>query len=150
MKRTQIIATAGAFVAAAAATAPGVAAHGAAGPSVKLVHTTAGKLLATSKGFTLYMFTHDKSSKDTCQSIPMCTGTWPPYTVKGRPVAGPGVSASKLRTIKLANGHEQVTYYGHPLYRYAFDGGPAMTSYIGAMQFGGRWYGVSAAGKAVK
>jgi predicted lipoprotein with Yx(FWY)xxD motif len=150
LKRTQIIATAGALVAAAAVTAPGVAAHGTARPTVKLLHTIDGKLIATSNGFTLYMFTHDRAGKDTCQSISMCTGVWPPYTVKGKPVAGPGVNASKLGTTKLANGKEQVTYYGHPLYRYAFDGGPGMTFYIGAMQFGGRWYGLAAAGKAVK
>jgi predicted lipoprotein with Yx(FWY)xxD motif len=150
--RAKLIA-AGALLAAGAAiapTGPAVAAHVAANSSVKLVQTNKGKLVATGRGFTLYMFTHDKSGKDTCQSISMCTGIWPPYTISGKPIAGPGINAAKLATIKLANGKRQVTYYGHPLYRYAFDGGPAETSYIGAVQFGGTWEGTSATGKAVK
>jgi predicted lipoprotein with Yx(FWY)xxD motif len=134
----------------AAATAQGVTAHASAKPSIKLVQTSDGKLVAASNGHTLYMFTHDKSGKDTCQSISMCSGTWPAYTVTGKPVAGSGIKASKLGTVRLKNGKEQVTYYGHPLYKYAFDSGAGETGYIGASEFGGSWYGITAAGKTIK
>jgi hypothetical protein len=68
----------------------------------------------------------------------------------GRPTAGPGVNASLLSTIRLANGSTQVTYAGHPLYRYAAASERAETSYAGVKQFGGKWYAVSATGSNVK
>ena len=71
-------------------------------------------------------------------------------TTTGKPKAGPGVSASKLSTITLSGGAKQVTYAGHPLYLYSFASGPGDTSYVGAMQFGGSWYAINAAGHAVK
>jgi predicted lipoprotein with Yx(FWY)xxD motif len=78
-----------------------------------------------------------------------CVASWPPLTVSGKPTAGAGVSKSLLGTIKLADGHEQVTYAGHPLYRYTGDGSPGTTSYIGVTSFGGTWLAVNAAGKPV-
>jgi predicted lipoprotein with Yx(FWY)xxD motif len=126
------------------------AALGSATPTVKLARTSIGKILVTSKNRTLYMFTHDKHGKDTCVGISMCTGTWPPYLAKSKPVAGPGVKESLLGTIKLPNGKKQVTYAGHPLYTYAFDSGPKATDYAGTKEFGGNWDAVSATGKLIK
>jgi predicted lipoprotein with Yx(FWY)xxD motif len=125
-------------------------ASAASGATVKLVHTSKGKILANSRGFTLYMFTADRRNSDRCVKKSGCTSIWPPLTVKGRPTAGTGVRRSLLGTIRLAGGRHQVTYAGHPLYRYSADGGPARTSYIGVSEFGGRWFGVNAAGKPVR
>jgi hypothetical protein len=72
-------------------------------------------------------------------------------TTAGTPKAGPGVNKSLLGTIKIAGGKHQVTYAGHALYKYAFAyPGQNPVSYIGVNEFGGRWDGVTAAGKAVK
>jgi len=55
-----------------------------------------------------------------------------------------------LSTVKLADGSEQVTYAGHPLYTYAPSTEKAETSYIGVKFFGGAWDAVNASGGAVK
>jgi predicted lipoprotein with Yx(FWY)xxD motif len=123
--------------------------------TVKLANTDMGKLLVDAEpgatsGFTLYMFTRDGRNKDNCIKNPNCKSIWPPLTVSGKPTAGPGVRAALLGTIAIGHGQRQVTYAGHPLYIYSQDFAPAQTSYIGQVQFGGTWYGINAAGKAVK
>jgi predicted lipoprotein with Yx(FWY)xxD motif len=138
-----------ALAAAAAVSAPiAIATTGT--PTIKLTSTSKGKIL-TSGGYTLFMFTRDTANKDNCGKT--CKGTWPPLYTSGKPQAGPGVNASLIGTIKLASGKRQATYNKHPLYRYKPDlqlGMKAETYYIGFFQFGGYWYGVNAAGKAVK
>jgi predicted lipoprotein with Yx(FWY)xxD motif len=155
MQRTHIflaILLAGAVSASTAAGARDAAptARAARGAKVTLRHTRLGNILATSSGFTLYEFTRDHSSADTCVHIRECTGTWPPLQTSGRPTAGPGVKASLLSTTRLPGGKTQATYAGHPLYLYSGDSGPGETSYVGETAFGGRWYAVSASGGAVK
>ncbi len=119
-------------------------------PTVKLRMTSRGKILVNSKGFTLYVFTHDaKTNEDTCVQVKGCTGTWPPYTVKSKPTAGSGVNQMLLGTITLPNGKKQVTYNGHALYLYHFATGPRQTSYVGVFEFGGYWYAMNAKGHEV-
>src|ERR1700679_613550 len=93
----------------------------AASPTIKLASTQLGKIIETGSGFTVYEFTADGHNKDVCQTRQGCTGTWPPLTTTTKPTAGPGVNAHLLGTITLAHGATQVTYAGHPLYRYALD-----------------------------
>jgi predicted lipoprotein with Yx(FWY)xxD motif len=144
MKR--IIVLAGVLALAAA----GVASAASSAAKIDLRKTNLGKLLVNAKGRTLYTFTEDKRNKDVCVKIKLCTSTWPPVTTKRKPVAGPGIQKSRLGTIKLPNGKQQVTYFGHPLYTYTGDFGPGQTDYVGISMFGGRWFGETAAGKAVK
>lgn len=139
----------GAFVASAEASHTRPTATAASGATVSLAGTSAGKILVNSRGFTLYLFTADRRNRDNCVKKSGCTTAWPPLTVTGRPHAGSGVKASLLGTITLPNGHHQVTYNGHPLYRYAGDSRARQTYYIGVSAYGGRWYGVNAAGGAV-
>jgi predicted lipoprotein with Yx(FWY)xxD motif len=123
---------------------------------VKLANVGApfGKIAVKGNSFTLYIFTKDKAKQDNCwgrkQFGQKCQSIWPPYIKKGKLVAGTGITASKLGSIKLPNGKRQVTYYGHPLYGYSGDFGPKETSYIGQSQFGGFWYAINGSGKAVK
>ncbi len=132
---------------AAASAAP--TAHAGRAAKIQLRHTSSGKLLVDASGFTLYRFTRD-ARKNTCVKISECPGTWPALSTSGTPTAGPGVKASLLSTIKLPNGSKQVTYAGHPLYRYSAASERGETVYIGAKQFGGTWYAVNAAGNFVK
>ncbi len=118
--------------------------------TVKLASTSAGKLVTNGGGRTLYMFTKDARNKDRCMGISGCASTWPPLLTRANPIAAGGVNASLLGTITVSGGRHQVTYAGHPLYTYSGDTGPRQTSYVGAAQFGGRWYGVGLAGGAVK
>jgi predicted lipoprotein with Yx(FWY)xxD motif len=149
------LATAAALIApsAAALAGPtahaGTTAHAARAATVRLGRTSAGKLLETSSGFTLYQFTADRHDHDSCVSKPGCASAWPPYTVHGRPVAGAGVKASLLGTITISGGRHQVTYAGHPLYRYVEDSGPGATDYLGFSSFGGSWDGLTASGARV-
>jgi predicted lipoprotein with Yx(FWY)xxD motif len=117
--------------------------------TLKLAKTSKGSILVDSRGFTAYLFTADHGDSNQCVKVKGCTSIWPPLTVKGNPHAGSGVVKSMLGTIRLPNGARQLTYAGHPLYRYTGDSSPANTSYIGATSFGGTWLAVSATGKAV-
>jgi predicted lipoprotein with Yx(FWY)xxD motif len=116
---------------------------------VNLHRTKAGKLLVTSKGFTLYEFAKDTKNTDNCWAHTNCRTVWPPLYTSGKPVAGKGVRGSMLGTITLPNGRQQVTYGGFPLYTYLGDGKPGAVSGVGIFQAGGRWYGVTAAGHRV-
>jgi predicted lipoprotein with Yx(FWY)xxD motif len=117
-------------------------------PTIKLTKTSLGKIL-TVRGFTLYRFTRDRRNHDKCVKIKGCKSVWPPLLSAHKPKAGRGVNAALLGRIKLPNGKHQVTYNGHPLYRYKFDS-KGSTFYVGAFQFGGHWYAVNKRGKAVK
>lgn len=155
MQRNRIflaVALAGAVSVSVAAGAQGAlgTAHAARAAKVMLRHTRLGNILATSSGFTLYEFTHDHSSANTCVHISGCSETWPPLQTSGRPIAGPGVRASLLSTTRLPHGKTQVTYAGHPLYLYSGDSGPGETSYVGESAFGGRWYALNSAGGTVR
>jgi predicted lipoprotein with Yx(FWY)xxD motif len=134
----------------AGAAVAGPTAHGSRAAKIQLRHSGLGKILVDAQGFTLYRFTKDTSKRNTCVTTSGCTLTWPALTTSASPTAGPGVKASLLSTIKLPNGAKQVTYAGHPLYRYASASERAETVYVGASQFGGIWYAVSAGGGVVK
>lgn len=141
---------AGAGAITAFAVAPAIAGSTATTPTIKLLSTSKGKLLS-SKGTILYLFTHDTKNKNSCLKISGCKSVWPALTTTGTPMAGPGVKKSLLGTIKIAGGKHQVTYAGHALYKYAFAyPGQNPLSYIGVKEFGGRWDGVTAAGKGVR
>ena len=105
-------------------------------------------MLADGSGRTLYLFEKDKSPRSTCFGA--CASAWPPLTTNGSPTAIKGVSASKLGTINRGNGVKQVTYNGHPLYRFIKDTGPRQTHGEGLKAFGAEWYALSAAGKKVE
>ncbi len=157
MKRTRLVPSAvlatvllAALVAVPAAPAGATSAHAARTEKIQLRHTSHGKVLVDASGFTVFRFSKDTGKKDTCVTTSECSTTWPALTTGGQPTAGPGVSASQLSTIKLPNGQRQVTYAGHPLYRYALASERGETSYIGVRQFGGIWSAVGATGATVK
>ena len=128
----------------------GPTAHAGRGAKVGLRHTRLGSILVSSSGRTLYEFTRDRPHSNACVKIGQCPQFWPALQTTGRPIAGPGVRASLLSTIKLPGGARQVAYAGHALYLYAGDRGPGETSYVGETAFGGRWYAIDASGRAVK
>jgi predicted lipoprotein with Yx(FWY)xxD motif len=145
MKRISILFTCIAVLAAASAAL--AAGHPA---KLKLGKTSLGKIVETGRGSTVYMFTRDSRKKDSCVKVSGCTSVWPPVTTTGRPVAAPGIKRGLLGTITLPSGAKQVTYAGHPLYRYIADSGPGDTSYVGFAEFGGSWFALNGAGHAVK
>jgi len=125
-------------------------AHAARTEKLQLRRTSLGKVLVDSGGFTVFRFSKDTGKRNTCLTTSECSTTWPALTTSGTPTAGPGVRASLLSTIRLPSGVRQVTYAGHPLYRYAVASERGETSYAGVRQFGGVWYAVSASGANVR
>lgn len=139
-----------AAMAAIALAAAGVASAGGTRAKLELRKTKVGTILVNSKGFTIYVFTKDARNTDRCVKTNGCASVWPLVTTGGKPIAGPGVKASLIGTIKPKRGVEQVTYAGHPLYTYIADSHPGQTSYVNFSQFGGRWPALNAAGHEVK
>jgi predicted lipoprotein with Yx(FWY)xxD motif len=151
MKRTYVFLAVAFASAASAATVASAqtglaAAHSSRAVTVQLRHTSLGSILVSGSGSTLYEFTRDHASKNSCAAISGCSAIWPSLKASGRPTAGSGAEASLLSTTS----GNQVTYAGHPLYTYSGDSGPGKTSYVGVKQFGGTWYAINVSGDAVK
>ena len=125
-------------------------AHRTSAATLELAETGLGKIIVNSSGFTVFEFTKDKKDKDKCVTVSGCPQVWPALVASGTPTAGSGLMQSKIGTIKLSGGEEQVTYAGRPLYLYTGDSGPGETSSVGAKEFGGTWYALNAKGKKVK
>jgi predicted lipoprotein with Yx(FWY)xxD motif len=107
-----------------------------------------GRIVVDGKGRTLYLFEKDTRRRSACYG--QCATYWPPLLTHGTPVARPGVKQSLLGTTRRANGGQQVTYSGHPLYRFALDTKPGQTKGEGLQDFGGGWDVVSPAGKKIE
>ena len=106
-----------------------------------------GQFLADGQGHALYLFEADKGTTSTCTGA--CAAAWPPVTASAMPMAGGGVSQSLLGTTKRADGTEQVTYNGHPLYYFAADTSAGMTTGQGSKAFGAGWYVLNAKGSKI-
>ena len=106
-----------------------------------------GKFLADGQGRALYLFEADKGSTSTCTGA--CASAWPPVTASAMPMAGGGVSQSLLGTTKRADGTEQLTYNGHPLYYFSADTGSGMAKGQGTKAFGADWYVLNAKGSKI-
>jgi predicted lipoprotein with Yx(FWY)xxD motif len=106
-----------------------------------------GKVLETSGGHVLYLLTADHRDAATCAAA--CLRAWPPLLVKHQVKAGPGVQAKLLSSFQTHDGLNQVAYNGHPLYTFAQDASPGSSLGEGVHTFGGTWWMVSPAGKAV-
>ena len=111
------------------------------GTEVRLHKTPHGRVLATSMGRTLYLSTGDGKNKSHCGGS--CLTYWLPLLTTGKPVAGMGVKQSLLSTLTRPNGKKQVTYNGHPLYKYVGDTKAGKTTGEGV---DGVWFAVKANG----
>jgi predicted lipoprotein with Yx(FWY)xxD motif len=106
-----------------------------------------GTILFNQKGQTLYLFQKDKTSKSTCEGA--CATAWPPLIVTGKPTAGHGIKAKLLSTSTRSDGKKQVTYNGHPLYRFSGDTKAGQTNGQGVNAFGAKWFVLDTNGKQV-
>ena len=112
--------------------------------TVKTASSPLGTILVDQDGKTLYLFEADSMNKSNCSGG--CLTLWPPVMASGKATAGSGVSAGMIGT---ASGSSQVTYAGHPLYWFSGDTAAGDTNGEGLTDFGGAWYAVPPAGKAV-
>jgi len=116
--------------------------------SVKVAkNATLGSIVVNAKGMTLYHMTSEKGGKVACTGA--CAATWPPLLVKGKakPVAGAGIVAAKLGTVKRPDGKVQVTYAGSPLYAYSGDTARGDVNGEGVESV---WFALAPTGKVVK
>jgi len=109
--------------------------------------TKLGKVIATGSGMTLYLFKADKGTKSNCYG--KCATFWPPQLATKKPAAGAGLKSSLIGLTMRKNGTHQVTYAGHPLYRFKLDKSAGQVKGQGQDFFGGLWYVVNSSGKAV-
>ena len=128
------------------------ATHSMAGPSpsAALITTKSDKKLGTilasgPKKLTVYLFERDKGGMPTCTGA--CAQVWPPVT--GTPKAAGAANSSDFGTVKTASGQTQVTYKGHPLYRYAKDEDAEDAYGQGLKSFGASWYALKPSGQKV-
>ena len=124
----------GLFSTAAAAAPDATSARSA---TVKVAHSRLGKILVDSRGRSLYQLSSDPTRKSTCFGA--CAENWPPLRASTKPTVGTGLRASKVGTIRRTDGKPQVTYRGHPLYRFVGDTKAGQTNGQGIVAFGGRW-----------
>ena len=124
-RAVMIILAVSVLAATTAATSPG---QGASGTTLKTAFNKKLKttILVTSRGLTLYYWTQDSGKKSNCVNDPTyhCSKWWPPLLTTGAPVATAGAKRSLLGTTKRADGTTQVTYAGHPVYRFQGVGSP--------------------------
>lgn len=111
---------------------------GMASSSLAVATTEAGgEYLATSAGSALYYVEGDTDGS-TCTGD--CTRAWSPMLVDDTmPSASAGLQAGMIGTITREDGARQVTYNGHPLYRYAGDTGAGATTGNGVQDQWGQW-----------
>jgi predicted lipoprotein with Yx(FWY)xxD motif len=115
--------------------------------TIKTAHGSLGTFLVDSRSRTLYLFEKDRRGRSACSGA--CATAWPPVITTGSPKAGPGVKASFLGTTKRSDGKSQVTYAGHPLYRFSRDTRPGQTAGQGVNAFGAAWYVVAPTGQKI-
>jgi predicted lipoprotein with Yx(FWY)xxD motif len=118
------------------------------GARVSAASSSLGKIIVDGRGRTLYLFEKDRRGRSACSGA--CATYWPPLITRGKPIAGRGARRSLLGTIRRANGSQQVTYAGHPLYRYVQDTKPGQTRGEGSQLFGAGWDALSPAGKKIE
>jgi predicted lipoprotein with Yx(FWY)xxD motif len=104
--------------------------------ALKTETTRAGRVLASSRGLTLYYYSEDKphSGKSVCTGV--CAMAWPPLAAPVKAPAGVRLPG-KIGFITRPNGVRQVTLNGYPLYLYAGDKAPGQAKGNGIQ---GSWH----------
>jgi predicted lipoprotein with Yx(FWY)xxD motif len=118
------------------------------GATVSTAPSKLGRILVDSRGRTLYLFEKDTRGRSSCAGT--CAGYWPPLLTRTRPTAGRTARQALLGVIRRSNGTRQVTYAGHPLYRFVQDARPGQTNGQDLHDFGAGWYVLSPAGTKIE
>jgi len=105
-------------------------------------NTSAGTVLATSRGMTLYYYSKDKPGSGTSACAGGCASVWPPLTGTARAPAGVTLPGP-IGSITRRGGVQQVTVNGFPVYTYAADKSPGQVTGNGV---GGKWHVIKLSG----
>jgi predicted lipoprotein with Yx(FWY)xxD motif len=104
--------------------------------ALKVAHTRAGPVLASSRGLTLYYYSADKPHSDKSACTGTCATAWPPLAAPVKAPAGVRLPG-RLGVITRPDGVKQVTLKGYPLYFYIGDKAPGQVKGNG---IGGAWH----------
>jgi predicted lipoprotein with Yx(FWY)xxD motif len=110
---------------------------------VKTANTAKGTILVDSQGKAVYSLTNAG------QPVPCmgaCLSVWPPFMLPAGATKATGASGVTGLGTVMANGGQQVTANGAPLYYFSGDQGPGSTNGDGINSFGGTWNVVKAGG----
>jgi predicted lipoprotein with Yx(FWY)xxD motif len=110
-----------------------------------------GTVLVNGSGQTLYLLSSEQGAKLTCTDANGCTKVWPDTELpsgKTAGIAGAGVQASLLSTVKTADGKLYLTYNTFPLYTFTGDTKTGTAAGQGITSFGGTWTAITPAGAA--
>ena len=94
-----------------------------------------GPHLVDSNGYSLYVYTNDKSDNSSCSG--QCAANWPPFYAGNSTILPSGISKSDIGSITRADGTKQTTYMSRPLYRFFGEQNPGDAGGDGV---GGVWY----------
>lgn len=114
------------------------------------IGTTGGALgthLVDRQGRTLYLWEADVNDTSSCSGS--CAAAWPPLLTRGEPRATGGAESDLLGTTTRPGGATQVTYDGHPLYRYLGDTADGDANGQGSNGFGALWWVVAPSGRPI-
>jgi predicted lipoprotein with Yx(FWY)xxD motif len=141
--------TAGKSASSPPAYTPPIASMPVAAAEVSLETTSLGSILADGQGNTVYLFEKDTGKASQCYNA--CASAWPPLTTtNAAPIVGGGVDQAKLGTSARTDGTTQLTYAGHPLYRFTGDSKPGDTNGQGSQAFGAGWDALTARGQKIE
>jgi predicted lipoprotein with Yx(FWY)xxD motif len=118
-----------------------------AGTRVKARGSEYGRVLVDARGRTLYLLDSETGARSECYGD--CARAWPPLLTEGAPRARGDASQGLLGRTRRRGGARQVTYRGHPLYRYAPEG-PRQILCQDVFEYGGTWLVVRPSGKPVR
>jgi predicted lipoprotein with Yx(FWY)xxD motif len=123
-----------------------VPADSAAGPEVTTADSSLGEIVVDGQGLTAYMFTKDTQGSATSACTGECVGLWPAITSTAQTPIVDGVTG-EIGTIPTANGQNQITVNGWPIYTYAGDQAPGDVT---GQNVNGIWFVMSPDGKPIK
>ena len=129
-----------------AAATDGTASASTPGPATLRLSRGSPSYLVDGSGASLYFV---EGNTDGSQCDATCEHAWPPV-MSASAQAGTGVQPLLMGRLERADGQTQLTYGGHPLYRYAGDAGAGRTSGHGVQDRWGKWHLVSPAGDALE
>jgi predicted lipoprotein with Yx(FWY)xxD motif len=107
--------------------------------TVRVADSTLGKIMTDAQGMTLYYFINDIPSAGTsaCTGAANCSTTWPAFSADTIAVSSPLLDPADFSSITRADGKNQTTWYGWPLYYFIKDTKPGD---VNGENFIGKWY----------
>jgi predicted lipoprotein with Yx(FWY)xxD motif len=101
-----------------------------------------GTILTDQNGMTLYLYTKDDKNKHVSNCNGQCATTWPPLLANGDAKIN-GIDPKLVGKTRRADGTEQLTVGGWPVYRYMKDTAPGQAT---GHNVGGVWFTIETNG----